>query len=169
MLLKIKTFPELSLEELYEILRLRSEVFIVEQAGCYQDLDRIDYRSTHIYIAEQSGELAGCIRVFLKEDEPGTVQLGRLVVKNRMQGLGKQLMEAAEDIARKQYGAEKLFLTGRRSARGFYEKCGYCRQLPQGYTEQSAPYYLFSKQLIRDSSVLNPRSQTRSARRTADA
>lgn len=145
--LRIKTFQELTTKELYEILRLRSEVFIVEQQGCYQDLDGIDYESTHIFIIDEHGAAAGCIRVFPKEDEPGTVQLGRLVSRDRMQGLGRELMEQSEIIARNRYGSNKLFLTGRRSAKGFYEKCGYSPEVPEGFTEENAPYYLFRKTL----------------------
>ena len=143
--LRIKTFDELTTKELYEILRLRSEVFIVEQQGCYQDLDGIDYESTHIFLMDDTGAAAGCIRVFPKEDEPGTVQLGRLVSRDRMQGLGRQLMEASEAVAASRYGGKRLFLTGRRSAKGFYEKCGYRAEAPEGFTDDTAPYYLFRK------------------------
>ena len=143
--LTVKPFGALTASELYEILRLRSEVFIVEQKGCYPDLDGIDYESIHIYMEKEDGTVDGCIRVFSKEDEPGTAQLGRLVVRPRLQGLGRALMEKAEQAAVSHFGSSRLFLTGRRSARGFYEKCGYTRQLPEGYTEETAPYYLFRK------------------------
>ena len=89
-----------------------------------------------------------CIRVFAKADEPGTAQLGRLVVRSRLRGLGRVLMEQAEQVAVSQLNAKRLFLTGRRSAREFYEKCGYVRQLPEGYTEENTPYYLFRKNLF---------------------
>ena len=142
----IKSFEDLSKKELYEILRLRSEVFIVEQQGCYQDLDRIDYESTHIFTMDAAG-CSGCLRVFKKEDEGRTCQLGRLVVRQRMQGLGRKLMETAEEIAAGDYGCCHLFLTGRRSARGFYEACGYTASLPEGFTWENTPYYLFRKEL----------------------
>ena len=144
--LMVKSFEELTKKELYELLLLRSEVFIVEQGGCYQDPDRIDYDSTHIFI--QDGEkVSGCVRVFLKEDEEGTCQLGRLVVRDRMQGLGTLLMDRAEEAAAELDDAKRVFLTGRRSARGFYERCGYVRQLPEGYTEENTPYFIFRKDL----------------------
>ena len=124
---KIKTFEQLSTRELYEILKLRSEVFIVEQGGRYQDMDNIDYESTHIFYENDAQEIIGCIRVFPKPDEPGTVQLGRLVARDRKTGLGRKLMEEAERIAKERYHAKELFLTGRKSALGFYLKCGYHR------------------------------------------
>lgn len=145
--LRIKIFSDLTTRELYEILKLRSQVFIVEQGGCYQDLDDLDYISTHIYMAEPDGACVGCLRVFLKDDEPGTVQLGRIVVRDRLRGLGRKLMKEAEKIALTQYHAHRIFLTGRRSARGFYEKCGYQISPPEEYTLENAPYFLFRKDL----------------------
>lgn len=144
--LTVKNFEALSQKELYEILRLRCEVFIEEQGGRYQDLDRIDYDSVHIYKMTPDG-CAGCVRVFRKEDEEGVCQIGRLVVKDRLLGLGKELMEAAETVALETFSCRKLFLTGRRSAKGFYEKCGWQSQVPEGYTEGDTPYYLFRKEL----------------------
>ena len=145
--LNILPFSSLTNRQLYEILRLRSAVFIVEQQGCYQDLDGIDCEALHIFFQEPDGAVTGCIRIFPREGEPNTVQLGRLVVSRRMQGLGRVLMEAAEKAALNTYGADHVFLTGRRSARGFYEKCGYQAQVPQGYREADAPYFLFRKNI----------------------
>ena len=138
--LKIKPFGALSAAEIYEILKLRSEVFIVEQKGCYLDPDGTDYGSIHIFLTDPDGSAAGCIRLFKKEDEEGTVQLGRLVVRHRNRGLGRKLMEAAQQEAVKQFHARRLFLTGRRSAAGFYEKCGYRKEVPEGYRENDTPY-----------------------------
>ena len=50
----VKKFSELSIEELYQILRLRSEVFVVEQDCVYQDLDNKDQISVHIFIKEKN-------------------------------------------------------------------------------------------------------------------
>ena len=144
----IKTFPELSCRELYEILRLRSQVFIVEQQGLYQDLDRIDYHSIHIFLPDPDGSVSGCVRIFPKPGEPGTVQVGRLVTGPRRQGLGRLLMDTAHQVARERYGAKRLFLDGRRSARAFYEACGYTASLPPDYqTEEEAPYFEFRRSL----------------------
>ena len=143
--LKIKPFAELTKRELYEILRLRMEVFVVEQGGRYQDLDGIDYRSIHIFEENEAGEVVGCVRIFLKPDEPGTVQVGRLAAKDRMTGLGRRLMEAAREEAKKQLNAKRLYLTGRASAYGFYRKCGYSvapgDELPEG-----TPYYILRRE-----------------------
>ena len=145
--LKIKTFEQLTKQELYEILRLRMEVFIVEQGGRYQDLDQIDYESIHLFVVDENQIIQGCIRIFEKKDEPHTIQLGRLATRTRNQGIGKLLMDESENVARNQYDAQKLFLTGRHSALGFYLKCGYEVTSPQLGTPES-PYYTFEKNIL---------------------
>ena len=140
----VKPFSALTAGELYEILRLRSEVFIVEQGGCYLDPDGIDCDSIHIFLG--SRPCLGCIRIFRKEDEPGTVQLGRLVVRHRNQGLGRRLMEAAEAEARSRWGAEQLYLTGRADALDFYRKCGWHIEAP-GLEDSVVTYYHLRKNL----------------------
>ena len=144
MILRIKTFQELTTKELYEILRLRSKVFIVEQGGRYQDLDKIDYESIHIFYVDEKEEVAGCIRIFPKKDEKGTIQLGRLVVDKRNQGMGRNLMECAKKTAQERYGAEQLYLTGRKSALGFYLKCVYHEASPELFAGETSYYELRS-------------------------
>ena len=144
--LKIKTFEELTKRELYEILRLRSQVFIVEQEGCYQDLDGIDYRSLHVFLEDEQGETAACLRIYEKEDEPGTVQLGRIVVRDRRKGLGSRIMREAEALARERYGARELYLVGRKSAREFYLHCGF-RIAMEPTDPKDLPYYRFRRSI----------------------
>ena len=121
----IKSFDQLTVYELYEILRLRQEAFIVEQGGRYQDLDQIDYESLHIFFTDDNQQLLGCVRIFPKPDEVNTVQIGRLVTRIRHEGLGQMLMEKAAHIAHEYYHSSSLYLTGRRDAKNFYLKCGY--------------------------------------------
>ena len=142
MTVKVKTFEQLTTRELYEILKLRSEVFIVEQRGCYQDLDGIDLESIHVFYENEKQEVIGCIRIFRKKDERATVQFGRLVIKERKKGLGRQLIKDAQKIAEEKYGAEQLYLTGRESALGFYLKCGFYVDSPR-LLAGSVPYYEF--------------------------
>ena len=66
-MLVIKTFYKLEREELYQILRLRSEVFVVEQDCIYQDLDNKDQKAIHIFLKENENIIA-YTRVFKKGD-----------------------------------------------------------------------------------------------------
>ena len=138
----VKRFDELTNRELYQILQMRMEAFIVEQKGCYQDLDDIDYDAIHIFYMDNNSML-GCIRVFEKKDEENCAQFGRLVVKTRNQGLGKQLMKDAEIIAKDYFHATHIYLTGRKSAFGFYEKCHY--DLIEECSFETTGYGIFRK------------------------
>lgn len=143
--LVVKNFEQLTKKELYEILRLRMEVFIVEQGGRYQDLDQIDYESIHIFFEEEN-EILGCLRMFLKPDEKETMQLGRIVCKNRKAGMGRALIEQATLLAKEQYHARELYLTGREDALDFYVKCGF-HTASEKLGTAGHHYYLFRKSL----------------------
>lgn len=123
MTIKIKKFEELSTKELYEILKLRSEIFVVEQNCIYQDLDDIDYESTHVFI-EDKNQVIAYLRYFNKKDKTDTIQLGRVVTKKHGQGLGKKLLEIAINDIIKTH-TKKIFLEGQVYAIGFYEKFGF--------------------------------------------
>lgn len=140
MMLKIKTFEELTTTELYEILLLRSEAFIVEQGGRYQDLDRIDYRSIHIFYENIKHEVVGCLRIYPKDDEPQTVEVGRVVTRERNHGIGSALIQQAAVTAKEYYDAKGLYLTGRKSALGFYLKCGFY-PVSEELWASGTPYY----------------------------
>ena len=75
----VKKFSELSIEELYQILRLRSEVFVVEQDCVYQDLDNKDQISVHIFIKEKN-EIVAYTRIFKSGDYYKNPSIGRVVV-----------------------------------------------------------------------------------------
>lgn len=149
MKLQIKDFDSLSNRELYEILRLRSEVFIVEQQGCYLDPDGIDCHSLHIFLwDEEKSSAEGCICICPHPDLPDTVQLGRLAVRSRRKGFGRILMEEAAKQAALRFQAKALFLDGRSSARGFYEALGYQASLPVCFSsEDEAFYFEFSRSI----------------------
>ena len=92
---KEKKFQELTTKELYEISRLRSEVFVLEQEILYNDFDRKDYKAIHLSGYKEE-ELVAYARIFDKgdyyENYPG---FGRVVVieKERGKGVGKDLVK----------------------------------------------------------------------------
>ena len=101
----IKKFSELSTEEIYNILKLRSEVFVVEQNCVYQDIDEKDQKAIHLFL-ERNSEIIAYTRIFKKgdyyEENPS---IGRVVVskKERGKNLGKEIMKKSIDCKRK-YG-----------------------------------------------------------------
>ena len=119
-----KHYKDLTLDELYGLLQLRSEVFVVEQDCPYQDLDGNDRNAVHVFAGDGSRILA-CLRVFLKDD--GDASIGRVVTSKEVRGtgLGRKLMMEGISCAREMYPGLKCVIHAQRYATGFYEKCGF--------------------------------------------
>ena len=119
-----KRYGELTLDELYGILRLRAEVFVVEQDCPYQDLDGNDSCAVHLFAVED-GEVVACLRVFRKDD--GNATIGRVVTSQKVRGtgLGLALMEEGIRISEAEHGRVPIGIHAQTYAVGFYEKCGF--------------------------------------------
>ena len=119
-----KRFNELSLEELYGILRVRSEVFVTGQKCLYVDPDGKDLDSVQVFALE-GDRIIGCLRIYGKE--PGVLQIGRVAVieSQRGRGIGKQMMWQAIDYITENLLEEKIYLEAQTYAIGFYVKLGF--------------------------------------------
>ena len=120
-----KTFDELTNRELYEILRAREAVFVVEQNCPYFDIDGLDYASLHMFYKEEDGSVQACLRSFEKVDEPGTMQIGRLVTVARGVGLGGKILHQAVQWIRENCDASGIYLEAQQYAIGYYAKEGF--------------------------------------------
>ena len=120
--INIKTFEQLTTHELYEILRARFMVFVMEQHCDYPDPDRVDYNAIHFFIMEKN-EVVSYARLFQK-DGSDTWRFGRMLTTIRGKGYGKRLLK--EIIAyTKQMGASSLSMEAQMHAVRFYEKFGF--------------------------------------------
>ena len=119
-----KSFQELTVDELYELLRVRSEVFVVEQNCVYQDLDGDDQKSIHLWltVAEQVVALA---RVCPAGTHMKEISIGRVITTKRGKGYGKQIMLHAIDAAREDFRAKLIDIEAQEYAKGFYESVGF--------------------------------------------
>lgn len=122
--LHIKWFNELTTDELYELLRIRSEVFVVEQNCVYQDMDGDDQKSVHLWltVAEKVVALARVCPAGTHMDE---ISIGRVITTERGKGYGKQVMIHAIDAAIEYFGATRIDIEAQEYARGFYEGVGF--------------------------------------------
>lgn len=119
-----KYFDELSSLELYEILKARSQVFIVEQNMRCQDMDGIDLKARHFFI-EDDGKVLAYLRAFYEDDSKDVVRIGRVLSVTHGVGLGAEVMcKAIEDI-NKNMICKKICLDSQKHAIGFYEKLGF--------------------------------------------
>lgn len=125
MKLKVKTFAELTTKELYEFLKLRSDVFVVEQNCIYPDLDGNDYDSIHVFYERDDGTTAAYLRVFPKKNEEGMIQMGRVVTGDRGTGLGGKLLKEGIKAAENILGAKEIYLEAQTYAIGFYGREGF--------------------------------------------
>jgi ElaA protein len=118
-------FGELSPASLYEVLRFRQAIFVVEQRSAYPDLDGLDQQALHLLL-RIDGELAGCLRVIAVPDE-ARVRIGRVAVteKLRGQGLARRLMLEALARCRRDYSDCEVALTGQTYLAPFYESLGF--------------------------------------------
>jgi len=123
----IKHFKELSTTELYEILKTRAEIFVVEQDCVYQDLDDKDQDAIHIFCWNESSRVAGCLRVFWKDYDKtaGVAQIGRVVTLEHGKGIGGQMLHEGVRIAVEELKAKKIYLEAQEYAIGYYAKEGF--------------------------------------------
>lgn len=121
----VKHFNELSTRELYEILKTRFEIFVTEQECIYQDLDDKDQNAIHVFCINDSGRVAGCLRVFWNDKAAGVAQIGRVVTLEHGKGIGREILHKGVEIATEQLGAKKIYLEAQEYAIGYYAKEGF--------------------------------------------
>jgi len=120
---KIKTFTELSTKELYDILYLRTKVFVVEQERVYQEVDSHDLESIHIFDVID-GKIVAYARVFAQNDN---VTFGRVLTdpKYRGHGLGNELMEHILQTIRERFPKQEVEIEAQVQVEGFYQKFNF--------------------------------------------
>ena len=117
-----KYFNELTTTELYEILKARSEIFIMEQNILYQDMDDVDYESLHCFFVEDN-KVVAYLRAFYNEDN--VVKLGRVLTLKHGNGIGKDLLEQSLIAIKEKMKCKKICMDAQKYAVGFYEKFGF--------------------------------------------
>lgn len=133
----LKTFSELTLDELYGLLRLRNEVFIVEQDCPFPDLDGKDQLCHHLLgFSEESSQLIAYTRIV----PPGAIydlaSIGRVatVLRVRRYGIGRELMRRSIAVVNDLYGSLTIQIGAQLYLKKFYESFGF-RQLGGIYLE----------------------------------
>lgn len=133
----IKPFQELTTDELYEIVKLRSAVFVVEQNCVYQDCDDKDQSTCHIWIAEDE-QIAAYLRV-LPEDGEGVAVIGRVLAVKRRCGIGTRILQEGIRFVREHTDASEIQIHAQTYARGLYEKQGF-EQYGDEFLEDGIPH-----------------------------
>ncbi|MAU14678.1 MAG: GNAT family N-acetyltransferase [Muricauda sp.] len=140
MQVSVKTFDQLTTEELYHILRLRSEVFVVEQDCVYQDVDNKDQKALHV-IGVKNDEIVAYTRIFKPGDYFENVSIGRVVVRHdqRKYGLGKQIMQASLATIDERFPNKPIEISAQTYLLQFYTDLGF-NAFGEEYLEDGIPH-----------------------------
>ena len=120
---EVKRFEELTPSEVYEILKARSLVFMLEQGISCLDMDDMDYASLHVFAREEE-KVTAYMRVFALPEQ-GDVKIGRVLTLSRKKGNGRAMMKACIEAAKEKLCAARVLVDAQVSALPFYEKCGF--------------------------------------------
>ena len=140
---QLKKFKQLELEELYQILKNRVDIFVVEQECAYPEIDGIDPESYHLFKKDQD-ELVAYARLI-----PGGVVgdrplIGRIIVNQdyREQGYGRKLINQAIKVMTEEWKATEIELHGQTYLRDFYQSFGF-EETSEPYLEDGIPHVDF--------------------------
>ena len=136
----IKTFSELSVSELYKILKARIDVFIVEQNCPYPELDGYDDKAIHFW-AEEDGEILAYCRIFDKNIKYHEASIGRVLTTENARGknLGRQLMKYAVEIIENRFETSEIRISAQDYLLKFYEEFGF-GDTGKKYLEDDIPH-----------------------------
>ncbi|MEN8884838.1 MAG: GNAT family N-acetyltransferase [Winogradskyella sp.] len=143
--IKVKTFKELTLTELYNILMLRSEVFVVEQDCVYQDIDGKDQKALHV-LGYNSNQLVAYTRLFKPGDYFNEASIGRVVVaqNQRQHKFGYAIMKASIDTINTHYNETKIKISAQMYLKRFYNNLEFI-EVGEQYLEDNIPHIAMLK------------------------
>jgi ElaA protein len=143
-----KSFSELNTTELYEILQLRSEVFVVEQDCVYQDVDGKDQKALHVY-GIKNNKIVGYTRIFKPGYYFDNASIGRVVVaaSERKYGYGHHLMKASINTIQTYFKVDEITISAQVYLKKFYESHGFIK-VGEEYLEDGIPHIRMDRNLL---------------------
>lgn len=132
----IKLFDKLTTQELFNIYKLRVDVFVVEQQCPYHEIDDIDLESYHIYRQDDNSKILSYCRLYQQND---TYHIGRVISSTRRKGYGTQIMKTALEFAGQTLLADTIIIEAQTYAKKFYEKLGFI-QTSEQFDEDGVPH-----------------------------
>ncbi|WP_296634080.1 GNAT family N-acetyltransferase [Polaribacter sp.] len=143
--IQVKSFIELNTTELYNLLQLRSEVFVVEQDCVYQDIDFKDQKALHV-LGYKNDVLIAYTRIFKPGDYFKNSSIGRVVVKDseRKFNFGHQIMKASITVIKSNFKEDKITISAQKYLKKFYESHGFY-QVNDEYLEDEIPHIRMDK------------------------
>ena len=143
--IQVKSFDALNLRELYDILCLRSEVFVIEQDCVYPDMDDKDQKALHV-IGTTDGNIVAYARIFKAGDYADEASIGRVVVRKQFRkfGYGKDIMKDAIRAVQTKFNESVVRVSAQMHLERFYHELGF-DQVGDGYLEDGIPHIAMIK------------------------
>ena len=138
MKLNVKMFEELTTKELYEILKIRSQVFVVEQNCNYLDLDDADFGACHIFYTEND-KIVAYLRVLDRGVMSEEVRIGRVISLKRRCGVGTMLVKEGIKAAVEKFDVDKVFVETQVYVKDMYAKIGF-KQISGEFLDVGIPH-----------------------------
>jgi ElaA protein len=140
-----KKFSELNITELYEILQLRAEIFVVEQDCVYQDIDFKDQKSLHVF-GYKNDKIIAYTRIFRPGDYFDNASIGRVLVvaSERKYGFGHDLMKASIAAIKTHFKVTEITISAQKYLKKFYETHHFM-QIDDEYLEDGIPHIRMDK------------------------
>tara|TARA_B100000902_G_scaffold124880_1_gene124679 strand:+ start:196 stop:642 length:447 start_codon:yes stop_codon:yes gene_type:complete len=138
----IKKFNQLDINNLYSILKLRSEVFVLEQKCPYLDIDEKDQKALHIFSLDNKDDCIAYGRILKPDDYyKNYTAITRIVIrkKDRNKQLGYELVKKLIEICKEKYKEKKIKISAQKHLQNFYEKCGFVFK-GENYLEDEIPH-----------------------------
>ena len=137
---KIKSFKELSIHELYEILKVRQEVFVVEQTCYYLDADGYDQKALHLF-AEKEGKVVAYCRIFPEGVKYPETSIGRVLTNTKYRNLklGKTLINIALQAIETHFKTSECRISAQDYLLEFYKSFGF-EDTGKKYLEDDIPH-----------------------------
>ncbi len=122
-----KKFEELNTKELYQLMMLRQEVFVVEQTCFYQDADGKDEQAIHQWAVDEEGEMVAYQRILPPGISYKEVSIGRIATKMKIRGkgYGRPLVQKALEYIEKEFGNVDVRISAQTHLKPFYESLGF--------------------------------------------
>ncbi|MCB0400343.1 MAG: GNAT family N-acetyltransferase [Winogradskyella sp.] len=138
--IQTKTFDQLNTKELYDLLQLRSEVFVVEQDCVYQDIDGKDQKAFHV-LGYKEDKLVAYTRIFKSGDYFEEASIGRVVVKEnqRKYRYGYDITNASIEAIKNHFKTSEIRISAQTYLKRFYNNLGF-KEVGEEYLEDGIPH-----------------------------
>jgi len=145
---QVKHFTDLSLDELYDALKLRIDIFVVEQTCYYPDLDDLDRHQQTLHLfSYDNGAISSYLRILAKGQSYNEhISIGRVIIapKYRGTGLGHKLMEKALGACQQYFPSQSIKISAQEHLENFYNQHGF-KRVSDMYLEDDIPHIAMLK------------------------